>query len=269
MLAEESEMPSPIASRPDAPPLPRLAAHLLDRLRREGTRVHAITNAAAQAFTANLLLAAGAAPSLTTAPDEAPAFTARAGALLVNLGTLDAERRAAIPWAIATARAARLPWVLDPVFADASPARRELARLCVAGEPAVLRLNPAEFRALAEAEPTPEALAAFAVAHETVVALTGPTDLVADGERVVRIANGHPLMDRVTAMGCAASALVAAFAALHDSRIEAAAAALLAVGVAGEIAGERAAGPGSFQPAFLDALHGLDAAALSARARLP
>ncbi|HEU4519897.1 MAG TPA: hydroxyethylthiazole kinase, partial [Microvirga sp.] len=81
-------MPSPIASRPDAPPLPRLAAHLMDRLRREGTRVHAITNTAAQAFTANLLLAAGAAPSLTTAPDEAQAFTARAGALLVNLGTL-------------------------------------------------------------------------------------------------------------------------------------------------------------------------------------
>src|SRR5437870_1297239 len=100
---------------------PGTAARLLDALRERRTRVHAITNAAAQALTANLLLAAGATPSLTVAPDEITAFTVRADALLVNLGTLDADRRAAIPWVVATARAQGKPWVLDPVFADASP----------------------------------------------------------------------------------------------------------------------------------------------------
>ncbi len=100
---------------PDARDWPEQAASLLARLRERAelgetpVRVHAITNAAAQVLTANLLLAAGAIPSLTTAPDEATAFTGRAGALLVNLGTLDQDRRAAIPWAIASARAGGKP----------------------------------------------------------------------------------------------------------------------------------------------------------------
>ena len=114
---------------------------LLARLRAERTRVHAITNAAAQALTANLLLAAGGTPSLTVAPEEITAFAGRADALLVNLGTLDGDRRAAIPWGIAAVKAAGRPWVLDPVFVDASPPRLELARLCLAGTPCVVRLN--------------------------------------------------------------------------------------------------------------------------------
>lgn len=260
-------MASTPASMPDALNLPSLAGDLLDRLRVERIRVHAITNAAAQIFTANLLLAAGGIPSLTTALDEAPAFTSRCGALLINLGTLDAERRAAIPWAIATARAQHKPWVLDPVFIDASPPRLQLARLCLAGSPWVLRCNAGEFAALAAADATAESVRAFAQAHGTVVALTGPVDLVTDGVRTISIENGHPLMTRVTAMGCAVTALIAAFAALHESPLEASAAALTVAGVAGEIAAETAAGPGTFQPAFLDVLFALDAATLGARAR--
>jgi hypothetical protein len=134
MPAEESEMTTLTAARAGSPPdIVATAGLLLARLRQERLRVHAITNAAAQAFTANLLLAAGAIPSLTVAPDEVADFTRSAGALLVNLGTLDADRRAAIPRAIAAARASGIPWVLDPVFVDASPPRLALARLCLAG----------------------------------------------------------------------------------------------------------------------------------------
>src|SRR3954452_24588477 len=122
MPAEESEMTGEAALTQDAAPAescrcdwPALTAELLSRLRAEGTRVHAITNAAAQVVTANLLLAAGGTPSLTIAPDEITAFAARADALLVNLGTLDTDRRASIPWAVATMRAQGKPWVLDPV----------------------------------------------------------------------------------------------------------------------------------------------------------
>src|SRR5918995_1205900 len=118
--------------------LPRHAARLLARLGAERTRVHAITNAAAQVLTANLLLAAGGTPSLTTAPDEAAAFAGRAGALLVNLGTLDRDRRAAIPEAIAAARAAGRPWILDPVFVDASPPRLAFAHALLNRRPAIL-----------------------------------------------------------------------------------------------------------------------------------
>ncbi len=242
----------------DTSHLPALAGALLERLRADRIRVHAITNAAAQTFTANLLLAAGGIPSLTVAPEEVPAFTSRSDALLVNLGTLDSDRRTAIPEAIATARTHAKPWVLDPVFVEASPPRLEFARSCLAGEPHVLRCNAAEFAALAGENATPSSIQAFAKSHGTVVALTGATDLIADSGNVLCVENGHPLMTHVTAMGCAGTALVAAFVALHGSAIEAAAAALLVTGVAGEIAAHEANGPGTFQPVFLDALFHLD-----------
>jgi len=247
--------------------LPALAGSLLERLRAERIRVHAITNAAAQTITANLLLAAGGIPSLTIAPEEVASFTSRSTSLLVNLGTLDSDRRAAIPQAIASALAHAKPWVLDPVFVEASPPRLEFARACLAGRPFVLRCNAGEFAALAGHVATPETVRAFAKAHGTVVALTGAVDLIADGERLLLVENGHPLMTRVTAMGCAATTLVAAFTALHGSALEAAATALLVIGVAGEIAARDAKGPGTFQPAFLDALFNLDSPTLIALGR--
>jgi len=255
-------MTSTPTSTLDTSHLPALAGSLLERLRAERIRVHAITNAAAQTFTANLLLAAGGIPSLTVAPEEVPAFTSRSAALLVNLGTLDSDRRTAIPEAIATARTRAKPWVLDPVFVEASPTRLDFARACLAGKPHVLRCNASEFTALAGEDPTPSSLQAFAKDYGTVVALTGVVDLIADSKNVLCVENGHPIMTRVTAIGCAGTALVAAFSALHGSAIEAAAAALLVTGVAGEIAANEANGPGTFQPAFLDALFNLNLATL-------
>jgi hydroxyethylthiazole kinase len=249
-------------------PLPALAGNLLTELRQTPQRIHVITNAAAQVLTANLLLAAGAIPSLTVSPEEAPAFTARSAGLVINLGTLDSERRASIPWSIATARQQHLPWVLDPVFVESSPQRLELARLCLAGTPTVLRCNAAEFSALAATEASPEAARSFAQDHGTVVAMTGPTDLVTDGAKAIRIANGDVLMTRVTAMGCAGTALIAAFAALHPDAFEAAAAALLTIGIAGEIAAAKADGPGTFQAAVLDALYNVRPPDILERARL-
>ena len=258
---------SATSGRPDHD-LSLTAGRLLARFRDASVRVHAITNAAAQTLTANLLLAAGGIPSLTTSAEEAPAFASRAGALLVNLGTLDAERRAAIPWAIAAARAQAKPWVLDPVFVEASPPRLDLARLCLTGGPAVLRCNRAEFQALSGSEAAPETLRSYARSIGSVVALTGSVDQVTDGHRLVAVENGHPLMARVTALGCAATALIAGFAAIEPDPLMAASAALLVIGVAGEVAGEAAQGPGSFQPALLDALYGLDEPTMAARGRV-
>src|SRR5215210_6741657 len=141
---------------------PETAARLLAELRERCTRVHAITNAAAQVLTANVLLAAGGIPSLTISPDEITAFATRADALLINLGTLDNERRAAIPWGIAAAKAQHKPWVLDPVFVDASPPRLELARLCLAGTPCAIRCNGAEFAALSGRDPSPDGVREYA-----------------------------------------------------------------------------------------------------------
>ena len=234
------------------------AAALIGRLRARSPRVHCITNAVAQNYTANVLLAAGCIPSMTLSAEEIGAFVSRADALLVNLGTFDRERREATEIAMEAAAQAKMPWVLDPVFVDRSPARAQFARALAARGPRAIRLNAAEFSALSGGEPTRGALAAFAHETKTVVGLSGETDWVGDGERLAAVANGHRLMAKVTAMGCAASALVAACVAVEDDAWLGCVAALTIAGVAGELAAAEADGPGTFAVAFLDALYNLD-----------
>jgi hydroxyethylthiazole kinase len=241
-----------------------LAADLLERLRENTPRVHCITNNVAQNFTANVLLAAGAIPSMTISTEEVGAFARRADALLVNLGTFDAERRAAADIAIAEFNRAQEPWVLDPVLIDRSAPRADYARELASRSPAAVRLNSSEFEALDGRD----SLEQYAEHHRTVLALTGAVDLVTDGPNVVRIRNGHPLMARVTAMGCAEGAFIGAMLALEPDRFAAVVSAVLIFGIAGDIAGEKANGPGSFGVQFLDALCNLDRATIRARAKI-
>lgn len=248
--------------------LPERAGALLDQLRAAAPRVHCITNGVAQNFTANVLLAAGCVPSMTLSAEEIGDFVAGARALLVNLGTFDPERREATMIAVAAAEKHKLPWVLDPVFVDRSPGRLAFARDLVACRPRVVRLNQAEFRALSGDSASHERVLHYARTSGVIVGLSGATDLIADGPRAITIANGHSYMAKVTAMGCAGSALVAAFLAIEPDALVATAAALLMLGIAGELAAQEARGPGSFAVAILDALHRLDAATLIARARV-
>ena len=155
-----------------------ITADVLARIRSRAPRVHCITNSVAQAYTANMLLAAGAIPSMTISPEEIAAFVAGADALLVNLGTFDAERRAAIDVALdalgqGAKAAGSKPWVLDPVFIERSPARAQFAQSLVSRKPAAVRLNHHEFAALAGGDAAGDAPARFAKHHDTVVALTG------------------------------------------------------------------------------------------------
>ncbi len=240
-----------------------IAADVFARIKSRAPRVHCITNTVAQAYTANVLLAAGAVPSMTIAREEIAAFVASADALLVNLGTFDAERRAAIDIAIGPARQAGKPWVLDPVFIERSPARALFARDLVGRGPAVVRLNQREFAALADVDAK-----TFARDRKTVVALTGEDDVVTDGGRSVKVSNGHPLMGLVTAMGCAGSALVCAALAVERDPWLATIAALVGLGVAGEVAAEGAPAPGRFASWIIDTLYSLDRAALRARSKI-
>src|SRR4029079_9699563 len=124
MPAEGEEMHAPHDVRAHA----QAAADILTRLRAEAPRVHCITNSVAQNFTANVLLAAGAQPSMTISAEEIGHFVAGADALLVNLGTFDRERAEAIEIAVGAVTVAGKPWVLDPVLVDRSPPRGGLAR---------------------------------------------------------------------------------------------------------------------------------------------
>jgi hydroxyethylthiazole kinase len=101
-----------------------------------------------------------------------------------------------------------------------------------------------------------------------VVTVSGAVDLIVAGNRSARVANGHPLMTRVTGMGCTASALSGAFLAVAASPFAAAVAAMAVTGIAGEMAAEEARGPGSFQMHFLDALYRLDDAEVARRQKI-
>ncbi len=248
--------------------LPAITADIIERIRAKRPRVHCITNAVAQNFTANMLLAAGAVPSMTIAQKEVRAFAARADAVLVNLGTFDPERQKASLAAIAVANKRGIPWVLDPVFVDRSAPRAAFAKALLAKKPRAVRLNAAEFAALAGSKTDDSALVKFAKARRTVIGLTGAQDFVRDSERLATIANGDPLMARVTAMGCVASALVGAALVVEPDAWKAVASALIMVGVAGEVAAARSRGPGSFAMEILDAVCALDRGTVMAKARV-
>src|ERR1043165_2377188 len=156
--------------------LPHITSDILTRLRARAPRVHCITNAVAQTFTANVLLAAGAIPSMTLSADEIGAFVARADTLLVNLGTFDAERRDATAAALEVAGEEGVPWVLDPVFIDRSEPRAAYAKSLVAQNPRAIRLNAGEFTALSGAAHDDAALSRYAVSTGAVLALTGTGD---------------------------------------------------------------------------------------------
>ena len=176
--------------------LPQAAAGLVGQLQARAPRIHCITNTVAQAYTANMLLAAGCVPSMTLSAEEIGGFVARADALLVNLGTFDPERREATGIAVAAAAEAGRPWVLDPVFVDRSASRAAFARALVGRGPAVLRLNHAEFQALAGCEPTRAAAQDYARAHRLVVALSGLVLLAWRRRAHLRVTHGVRARDR-------------------------------------------------------------------------
>lgn len=249
------------------------AADLLQSTRTRAPLVQAITNSVVTGFTANVLLALGAAPAMVDIPDETGMFARIADGVLINLGTPTGEQRAAAREAVAAATEAGTPWVLDPVAVGALPVRTALAHELVAARPTVIRGNASEILAVAGAgaggrgvdatddpESALDAARDLAVRTGGVVAVSGPVDVLTDGIRVVRASNGDPLLTRVTGGGCALGAVMAAFlggAPAGAEPLDAVVAAVTTYNLAAERAAEVANGPGSFAVAFLDALAGI------------
>jgi hydroxyethylthiazole kinase len=238
-----------------------------------------MTNVVVTGFTANVLLATGASPAMVEAVQESGEFAGVADGLLINVGTLTADMAESMRTAVAAAQAAGTPWVLDPVAVGALQFRTKFAAELLDSGPAIVRGNASEILSLAGADGSAgkgvdstagsddalEAAGALATARGCVVAVSGAVDYVTDGRTVLAVAGGHPVMTRVTGVGCALGALMAAFRAVDASALHAAAAASTVLAVAGERAAARSKGPGSFAVALLDELAGLDAAALARR----
>lgn len=247
---------------------PRQLASCVDRFRERRPHVHCITNVVAQNFTANVLLAAGATPSMTIARDEIADFVGMADALLINVGTMDGERSQAIGTAVECADQLQKPWALDPVFAQASKGRLALSKSLLASKPSLLRCNAGEAQALFGETISTKNSQETAAKFDGTLALTGVLDVLADANRRVTTSNGHVLMDRVTAMGCALTGLMIGFLAVEEDQLLAAAAAVSFFGLAGEAAAKTASGPGTFVPHFLDALHTLSSDDIEAGVKL-
>ena len=241
----------------------------LHRIRETAPVIHCITNYVAMNINANALLAIGASPLMSACPEEMEDISAISSALCVNIGCLDMQQIEAMKRAVTAARGRHKPYVLDPVGVGVSQLRkdtcRQLAQLC---PPSVIRGNASEILCLADAcdgthgidaaNTTAEALQPaqrLAKQWGCVVVVSGPSDLVTDGERIENENHGSPLMRSVTAMGCSASAVVSAFLAVQADPLVAAQEAMLLMGMAGEQAATDNPAPGTFALRFIDALY--------------
>jgi len=244
----------------------------LRRLRERKPLVHQVTNYVVMNETANATLALGALPVMAHAREEVEEMVGLAAALVLNIGTLSAPWVDAMLAAGRAANARGIPVVLDPVGAGATRYRTETARrILTEVDVSVLRGNAGEIATLVGLEAEVRGVESIdagddgsALAREAarsldvVVSVTGPVDHVSDGERVIAIANGHPLLAAITGTGCMSSAVTGCFLAVKpDAPLDAAAEALIAFGVAGEDAAREAKGPGSFHVALYDALANL------------
>lgn len=239
---------------------------VLITLRDQNPLVHCITNYVAMNIAANVVLAAGASPAMVHAPEEIADFTPICGALTINIGTLSMPWLASMTTAATLANTNNIPWVLDPVAHFISGYRKSAAQDLLALRPTIVRGNASEILALAgeagagkgadagdSVDAAQGAAKALSATFGTVVAITGPVDYVTDGEQEAHVSGGSPLMPQVTALGCAQTALMGAYAA-SGSTFDAALGALAHFKVAGTAASKLAQGPGSFQMHFLDAL---------------
>lgn len=231
--------------------------------------VHNITNYVVMNNSANALLAIGASPVMAHWPREVEEMTSIAGALVLNIGTLDDAWLEGMRIAGAAASRRGIPIVLDPVGAGATKARTEacleLIRAC---HPTIIRGNASEIMALVDAGVKSKGVDSSAqssdavetarkLAEETgaVVVISGATDYITDGSVVHTVDGGDEIMTAVTGMGCTSTALVGAFAAVVKEPLVAATAAMAVMSLAGERAAALSRGNGSMQINFLDELY--------------
>jgi len=245
------------------------AAQNLSVLREKRPLIHNITNFVVMNYTANALLAMGASPVMAHAENEVEEMVSFAGALVLNIGTLTDDWVESMIKAGKKASENKTPIILDPVGSGATSLRTSSAKKIIEETNiSVIRGNASEILSLRDAqsktkgvdsihtmEEAAESAKILANELKTTLAITGPTDLVTDGSRMIRVSNGHPLMGYVTGTGCTATVAIGAFLAVDDDPVTATATALAFFGLAGEIAGENAAAPGSFMIALLDALY--------------
>lgn len=245
-------------------------ADIAAAVRERSPLVQYVTNYVSMDIAANVLNTVGASPAMVHDPHESGEFARIASAVGINIGTPSPSWVDGMTAAAAAAHEVGTPWVLDPVAVGATAYRREIVSALLLHTPTVIRGNASEIIAIAtsraagrgvdsDADSSDALHAAQALAQEqsTVVVVTGAQDVVTDGTRVAVVHGGDARMPMVTALGCSASALVAACCGVGADPFDASVAAMAMLASAGERAGARAEGPGSLRMHLLDELAAL------------
>lgn len=241
----------------------------IQAIKKNSPLIHNITNYVVMEQTANALLASGASPIMAHAIEEVEEMALMANALVLNIGTLSAHWITGMELAVKAAKKRCIPIVLDPVGAGATKYRTQAATsLLKLGSISAVRGNASEIAALGgncghikgvdsqiNSYEHQDQAKKFALDHQNVVWMSGETDVVTDGKRVILVSNGHPIMTKVTGVGGIASAITGAMLAVNPDKLLGCAHAAVFTGIAGEIAAYKSNGPGMFLSAFFDALY--------------
>lgn len=226
-----------------------------------------LTNFVTMDFVANCLLALGAAPIMSTCEEELEELIKLSSVLYINTGTLDSSFIHFTKKAIELAVQYHKPIVFDPVGAGATKIRTETAKeICPFAT--IIRGNASEIIALTDEDSATKGVESIhttdeakeiaqhlARKYKTTVIVSGAIDFVTDGQRSAEVTGGSPLMQRVTGMGCAMTAVIAAFKAIIDDPFDAGLIAVHYFAFCGSSAALKHQNPGSFKTAFIDQLH--------------
>ncbi|MCE5296255.1 MAG: hydroxyethylthiazole kinase [Euryarchaeota archaeon] len=257
-------------------------AEALRSVREKRPLVHHITNYVTVNDCANATLCIGGSPVMADAPEEVEQMVSLAGALVLNIGTLNVQQIGSMIIAGREANRRGIPIIMDPVGAGATAMRTEAAcRLLKELHVSVLKGNGGEIGVLAgtggivrgvdsegmSGDPA-SIVKELAGSMKIIVAMSGARDLVSDGRRTFAIDNGDSMMGRISGTGCMATSVVGAFSAAHKDPLEAVVGAFVAFGIAGERAALKANGPGTFKPALFDAMAALTPEGVLEHARL-
>ena len=257
-------------------------ASLLTKVRQTKPLVHHITNWVTIYDCANITRTIGALPVMAHAPEEVEEMTGIAGALVLNIGTLTEGLMQAMYKAGKAANKKGIPVVVDAVGVGATKFRtdkfRELARNM---KLAVIKGNSAEMGIIAGVKAEVRGVEAISVQgspvdiakkvakdYGCVAAVTGKIDTVSNGTTTYLVHNGHQSMGTIVGTGCMAASAIGSFAAVEKDHALAAAAALSVMGIAGELAAKKSAGPGTFKEAFYDEMFNLDDEKIAKLARI-
>lgn len=242
-------------------------------VRQSSPLIHNMTNQVVANYVANGLLALGASPIMAYAEEEVASITRLCNATALNIGTILSEVFHAMLLAGKAANELSRPLILDPVGVGASDYRKlSIEKLLKTVDMTLIRGNAGEIATLCGINWQSRGVDSGAgdydlsdLAKEAaqrfncMVAISGETDWLSDGDRVVGVKNGQELMTRVTGMGCLLTAVSAAFLVV-DNSLDSVVAAHSLYGIAGDHAYQKSSLPGTFQMHFIDQLYALNAA---------